>query len=236
MSLDKNRKLSVAIPTHNRECLLYESFSEVINDPRVSEIIIVDDRSENDIYARVHRELSKIEKVRLIRNSVNVDCYKNKMRAVSYCNNKFCILLDSDNIIDTKYIDTIFDYQWEEDVILAPVFAKPQFDYRAYQGQMITQKNVASLMDLPMFSTALNTANYFVHRDSYVQVFDFNVDPVTADSIFMAYQWLSSGRKIYFTPGLHYYHRVHGGSHYINNVHRTGNFLSEVEQKLKLLK
>ena len=60
-----------------------------------------------------------------------------------------------------------------------------------------------------MFATALNTGNFFVHRDSYLQVFDLVFDPSAADSLYFVYCWLSSGRKALFTPGLHYTHMVY---------------------------
>jgi glycosyltransferase involved in cell wall biosynthesis len=230
-----NRTISVAIPTHNREALLYESFQHLVNDDRVSEIVVVDDHSEESVYKRVEMVLGRIPKIKLYRNTFNLDCYRNKHNAISYCDGDFAILLDSDNIVGKDYIDKIFEHSWEPDVILAPVFAYPQFDYREFEGLVVTKSNVASLMDRKMFSTALNTANYFVNKESYRDVFDYKQDPVTADSIFMAYQWLNAGKKIYFVPGMQYFHRVHPGSHYQNNVHRTGNFLSMVEHKLRSL-
>lgn len=214
-----------------------ESFSKVYNDDRVSEIVIVDDGSTPDIYQQLYQKTFSLDKVHLMRSAVNKDCYQNKMAALSFAKNDFAILLDSDNIISTEYLDLIFRYEWASSIIMAPVFAAPNFDYRDFSGLTISKTNVSQHMDRPMFSTALNTANFFVHACNYIKVWDEKVDPVTADSIYMAYRWLDAGFKIHFVDGLQYFHRVHEGSHYKQNVSRTPTgFLRDVEKKLRELK
>jgi len=214
-----------------------ESFSGVYDDERVGEIVIVDDASDWGLYTDLKDKCALLPKVKLYRNLTNCDCYVNKANAISYASNDYCILLDSDNIIDKSYIDNIFDYNWHPECIIAPVYAAPNFDYREFEGMVVTKENVAELMNRKMFSTALNTANYFVNGFSYIGVWDAETDPVTSDSIFMAYQWLSKGYQILFSPGLTYQHRVHPGSHYQTQNHRTPQgFHESILQKLKELK
>lgn len=231
------RKISIAIPTYERFEMLFESFEKVYNDDRVSEIVIVDDASNIDLYEKIREKSFKLSKINLYRNANNRDCYTNKYTAMSFCTNDFVVLLDSDNIIDMSYIDKIFEHEWQEKRILAPTFAMPQFDYRKFSGLIIDRKNVHEYMDKPMFSTALNTCNYFVNTNQYLKSWDGEVNPVTADSIFMAYQWLNRGGEIHFVDGLEYFHRVHPGSHYQNNVSRTPTgFLEDIENKLKQMR
>ena len=52
------KTLSLCITNHNRDKMLIESFQQVLNDDRVSEIVIVDDYSEDRYYNRV-KELTK---------------------------------------------------------------------------------------------------------------------------------------------------------------------------------
>lgn len=236
--MQDSRKISLAIPSWEREELLYKSFSLVHDDERISEIIVVDDCSNIELFDRIrlHCE-ANFPKVFLHRNITNIDCYRNKARALSYCNNQFAILLDSDNMIGKSYLDKIFEYDWRVDTILAPSFAEPMFDYRAYAGLVVSKSNVAEYMDKPLFSTGLNTANFFVNCHGYLKVFDETIDPVTADSIFMAYNWLNAGGEIHFVKFLEYFHRVHDGSHYQKNVSRTPTgFLESIELKLKSLR
>lgn len=232
-----NRKIGIAIPTYNRFEMTLESFEQVLNDERVSSITLVDDCSTNGDGIRLLEWCSgRKEPVIVYKNGSNLDCYKNKAVAVSKCTDEWCILFDSDNILTPDYLNKIYSIpEWDEHTIYAPVFAEPHFDYRRFEGLTITRENVKNYINEPMFLTALNTANYFVHRDTYLKAFNLDVEPVTADSIYMTYRFLEQGNSIYFVPGLTYHHRVHKGSHYQNNNHRTGKFHEQTVQKLREL-
>ena len=216
------RRISICIPTFQRVDMTLDSFKEVYDDERVSEIIIVDDASDISVFEELKSICDVLPKVKLYRNLTNQDCYRNKMVAIGYATNDWCILLDSDNKIGKDYIDRLFDYSyWDNDTIYAPTFAKPTFDYRAYGLTTIHRTNVADFIDKPLFETALNTCNYFVNKNEYLKVWDGSIDPVTSDSIYFTYCWLNTGNRIYFVEGLEYEHKVWSGSHYDNNVNRT---------------
>ena len=217
-----DRKISLCIPAYERTDLLLESFAKVLHDPRISEIIIVDDASCQATFDFISKRTSHMFKVKLYSNSENLDCYKNKRQAISYATNDWCILLDSDNVIDTAYLDKIYENKlWNDYTIYTPSFAKPHFDFRHFSGLLVTNKNVCSWIDEPMFETMLNAANFFVNKNEYLRIFDPTVDPVTSDSIYFCSNWLWEGNRIQVVEGLEYFHRVHSGSHYQNNVRRT---------------
>lgn len=258
-----DRTISICIPTYNRYQMTLESFAQVLGDPRVSEIVIVDDRSTDDSCEKLiewgitsvlrfpyKKELVVDEPkysffdartntaVRLYRNSSNLDCYQNKRVAVDHCTNEWCILLDSDNIIDKTYLDKLFEIpDWSADTIYTPCFAKPHFDFRNFAGVTIHKNNVAQLMNqFSNLEVCLNACNYFVNREEYLLCFDDRLDPVTSDSIFTCYNWLRSGNQIHVLPGLEYEHRIHDGSHYQNNIHKTpAGFHQEILHKLSQL-
>lgn len=224
MAVSDDRKISICIPTYNRVEMTIESFEAVYFDERISEIIIVDDASNLEVFNELKEICDALPKVSLYRNDVNKDCYFNKKIAIEYSDNSTdgCILLDSDNIIDVSYLDKLYEIkEWDVDTIYTPSFAAPHFDFRGYEGLLITKENVAAYIDKPMFEVLLNAANYFVHPFMYLEVFNPTVNPVTSDSIFQCYNWLMEEKKICVVPGLQYQHRVHSGSHYQNNVART---------------
>lgn len=237
MEID-NRKISICIPTFNRPEMTIESFYDVYDDERISEIIVVDDASNNDVYEDLKSMTDCFPKVKLYRNLINQDCYRNKMIAISFATNEWCILLDSDNKIDKSYINGIYyEQKWGEKMIYTPCFAKPTFDFRQYMGTVVTKENVAQFIDLPLFETCLNAANYFVNRNEYLKIWDGSIDPCTSDSIYMCLRWLESGDKIYIHPLMKYEHRIHDGSHYKNNVHRTPDgFHENILQQLRDMK
>lgn len=232
-----NRKITIAITSYNRYEMTVESFAQVLQDSRVSEIVIVDDCSEDGSYEKLFKHFHNEPKVKVYQNTINLDCYRNKHRSVELASNEWVIVLDSDNIIGKDYLDAIYSHSgWRGDMVYQPSFAKPKFDFREFQAQLITKENVRYWLGKPMFDTCLNAMNYFVYRQAYLDVWDGSFDPHTADSIFQNYNWLKSGREIGIVSRLEYEHRVHAGSHYQNNNHKTGSFYDEVIEKLKQLR
>lgn len=232
--------ISLCITTYNRTELLYECFRQVLSDDRVSEIVIVDDHSTDDIWQTIFWQFNEVPKIKLFRNEQNLDCYRNKREAVSKATNEWVIVFDSDNIITKDYIDRIenlFTAGLNPKTIYQPSFAKPHFNFTKYEGMLIDRYNIHKYIEDPTFQTMLNAMNYFVHRDEFLKVWDGKIDPVTSDSIYQNYNWLNAGNKIYVVSELSYEHRVHDGSHYQNNVRRTPRgFHNEVVNKLRALR
>jgi glycosyltransferase involved in cell wall biosynthesis len=230
-------RVALAVTHFERFDMVREAVAKVIEDERVAEVVISDDCSMDGSWEKLLGYYAEFPKVRLFRNEHNVDCYKNKASAIVRCLGDWVVLFDSDNIMDSDYLDRLEAVQpWEQNTAYLPVFAEPHFDYRRYEGLTIDRHNVAVYMDDATFRTALNTANHLCYGSRYVTCFDPMVDPHTADSIYMNYLWLAAGGQLHFVKGLRYQHRVHGGSHYQRNVHKTGGFAEQVEGWLRGLR
>lgn len=228
-----DRFISVCIPTYNRYEFTIQSIANILRDDRVSEIIINDDASTDDSYGKLIEYYKDYSKVKLFKNETNLDCYANKRQAISLATNEWVIILDSDNVIDQSYIDSIYKVGiWDSRMILAPEFAEPTFDYTAFAGMTITRENVGKYLGQQFFETMLNCMNYFVNRDEYLRVWDSSVNPHTSDSIYQNYRWLLHSNVIYVVSGMRYFHRLHDASHYLMNNHKTGVFHNEVLTKL----
>ena len=228
--------ISLCLTNYQRTDLLYESYRQLINDDRITEIVISDDASSDEVYNTILWQSKAFNKVKVYRNESNLDCYRNKRQAVKLATNDWVIVGDSDNVFNTDYVDKLFSKEWEMDTLWQPSFAKPHFNFKQYEGYYISKANVGQYMSDDTFKTMLNAMNYFVNRDEFLRVWDSSVDPVTSDSIFQNYNWLKSGNSIYVCPGLEYNHLVHEQSHYRNNVRRTPNgFHKSIEDKIKSL-
>ena len=236
------KQISICIPVYNRYEMLFKSFEQVIDHPNVGEIIIVDDASDQDISDCIKIGCLGNPKIKLFRNEKNLSCFANKREAVSKAQNEYVIVLDSDNIIDKTYIDTIMEQHWAPERILQPCFAKPRFDFRKHNSLLVHKSNIRKYMGDGMFNVMLNAMNYFVNRDRYLEAWDNSVDPVTSDTIWQNYCWLRAGNSIYITPGLMYEHGVdnHGEeepSFYLRHLDRTPKlFHSQVVNKLRNLR
>lgn len=212
------KKISLCITNYNRNAYLFKSFEQVLNDDRISEIVIVDDCSDIQLYKAIEERCKYLPKVKLFRNEKNLDVYANKREAISKAENEYCIIFDSDNVIDTGYIDTLYSIEWSQSTILAPDFAQPVFDYRPYSGITFNKTNVAGYAYKGNFACLINTMNYFVHRDTYLSVWQAKDNILGADSIYMNYLWLLAGNNIHCVDGLRYFHRVHD---YANSEHKS---------------
>lgn len=235
--------ISLCIPTYMRTDLLYESFRQVINDDRISEIVIVDDCSTEEVYNTIVWQTKAIPKVKLYRNDTNLDCYRNKKRSVELASNEWVIVGDSDNVFTPAYVDALVRSRrsihngWSDRIIYQPEFARPHFNFIRFSGQVFDKSNLNPSIDDATLQTCFNAMNFFVNRDEFLHVWDGSIDPVTSDSIYFNYCWLSAGNSIYIVPGLQYEHKVHNQSHYQNNVRRTPKgFHESIIQKLKELR
>ncbi|MBA3830072.1 MAG: glycosyltransferase [Taibaiella sp.] len=208
-----------------------ESFEKVLVDKRISEIIIIDDFSKPEIRQRVAMLQQLNEKIKVFFQPVNRGMSRNKADAISFAKNEWCILFDSDNIIDSTYLDSIPKIL-EGSTIYSPSFASPNFDFRAYESISITRENAKTFMLDPMFRCFLNCCNYLVHRDNYLHVYEENNSVKQADTIHFNYLWLKNGGSFYFMKDCKYEHRVHAGSGFMENIEYNMAIAKQIEEQI----
>lgn len=227
-------ELSLCITTFNRFQYLRESFEQVIHHDRIGEIILMDDCSDMKVFKQIEGLQVISPKIKVYRQAVNRGMGRNKADAISYAQNPWCILFDSDNIITPAYVDAI-PLANIPTMIYQPSFAKPAFDFRKYIKQGVNYVSARSLIYEPMFNTMLNACNYVVNRDKYLQVYQDNPAQKGADTIWMSYLWLKAGYYIYITEGLEYFHRVHDGSGFMADIDHNMKKAEEVKKLILAL-
>lgn len=212
-------KLSLAITNFNRYDLLLKSFENVVDDNRLSEIILYDDGSDWDIQESLRDAVKMLpDKVKLFLGVKNVGMSRAKRNAISLCENRFAIILDSDNSISEKYIDAIADFYWDDGTIMMPEMASPNFDYRAFSGLTFDSRNVNEYLDKPLFEALLNTSNYVVPVVEYLKVYEEDKTVKESDTVHFAYHWLRNGYQFKVVEGLQYEHLVHPESGWLQNA------------------
>lgn len=227
--------ISLCITTYNRFEMLLESFEQILNDDRISEIVIVDDCSNDELYQKLRVAVWSHDKVKLYRNDRNIGMSRNKAKAIELATNPWCILFDSDNVIDSTYLDALPEYL-APSVIYCPDFAKPQFDYRKYSGQTINAENAAKIMSKPMGECVFNTCNYLVNREEYLRVYEYNPDMKGTDTIWFNYLWLRADNSLHVVPGMQYMHRVHAGSGFMADVEYNMEKSKEIKELIQTLR
>lgn len=234
--------LSLCITTFNRYDLLKESYAQVIDDPRISEIIIVDDCStEPGIKEKVNGLAGG--KVKVFHQVENRGMSRNKADTISYALNEWAIIFDSDNIIGTDYLDAFYEYLSNgkpiEQNIFCPDFAKPDFNYTKFAnngtGGKYDIKNAAFHIGDDSFNCLMNTANYIANRDFYLKTYQYNPSHIASDTIWHNYNHLRAGGNFHVVPGMQYIHRVHKGSGFLQGVDHNMRMQAEVRKMIMAL-
>ncbi len=224
-----SRKISLAIPHYNNTDFIRETLYIGIQDDRINEIIICDDKSSDiNKLEDILNELN-CSKIKLYKNDINLGCFKNKILSVSKCKNNWTILLDSDNIIDKNYIDILFNIDnWNENLIYAPSWAitfpnepSPNLDYRIYNNKLIDKNFYINNFNNVFFQSLINTCNYFINTTKYIKCMNniinlYKRDEMDCvDSAVLFTEWLLDGNNIFVVENLHYKHRLHPNSNYM---------------------
>lgn len=212
-------KLSLAITTYNRaEMTIKLLKSNIVFDNRVSEIVVLDDCSfeieYNILKDFVSRECS--DKVKLYRNEQNEGMSLAKKKAIELCENEWVLIFDSDNIIDSTYIDAFQNTEIpHEDIIYCPSIAWPKYNYTEYIQDINVcygKNNVKKYLDQKNFQCLLNTCNYIVNRKRYLETYQYRSDISAADTIWHAYNHFKNNGYLVVVPDMQYGHNVWSGS------------------------
>lgn len=225
--------ISLAITTYNRFDLTIKSFEKVIGDERISDITIVDDASTNGDGYRLKEYFKDNPKVHVIINDENCGMSLNKMKAIGISANPFVIILDSDNSINSEYLDAIEAIgELDENTIYMPEFSMPNFDFTKFAGQTISIDNVKEFVLDPMGNTCINACNYLVNRDQYLKVYKHDETVKETDTAHFFYLWMKAWYKFHIVKGLRYNHLVHEGSSWLANASYNMKKGEEIRNKI----
>lgn len=226
--------ITFAVTVYNRYEMLLESFAGIIDDPRIDEILIMDDCSQDKYWNKI-KDLSKFNpKIKVVRQAANRGMSENKRDAVFNSKNEWVILADSDNKFSKHYVNALLkvkDGNLKSHIIYCPSFAAPNFDYRKYEGNIyFKSSSFQLLLQETEFSCLMNTCNYVVHRDTYVSAWEQNKEMIASDTIWFNYLWLKAGNAFFVVPGMEYEHRVHSGSGFIEQIDYNMRKAEEVKK------
>jgi len=226
--------LTLAITTYNRYEMLLESFANVIDDPRIDEILIMDDASESKYWDKIKELPNFNHKIKVVRQLSNRGMSVNKKDAVYHSKNEWVILFDSDNVVGKDYLDAFFyHFDYDKEEIYCPEFAKPSFDYRKLRRFTIDSYQASHMINTDNeVNMLLNTCNYVVNRDYYLNIWQENKEMKGSDTIWFAYLWLKAGYNFWVVPDMHYFHRVHDGSGFMQDANYNMQKAEEIKKMI----
>lgn len=229
-------KLTLAITVYNRWELLLESFASVIDDPRIDEVLVMDDHSDDQYWNKI-KDLGKFNpKIRVVRQLQNRGMSINKRDAIFNSKNDWVLIGDSDNVFEPDYLNAL-EKIWNKPGqpvpgwLYSPSFAKPTFDYRKFEDYVFDMADLPKLND-PSCMCLFNTCNYVVNRLQYLAIWQENKEMKGSDTIWFNYLWLKSGYGLYVVPGMYYFHRVHDGSGFMKDVDYNMKKAEDVKQMI----
>jgi len=238
-------KISLCIPTMNRfDSFLEEylkKYIQYLNVNTIDELIICDENGED--YKKIQnvfsQELETYSNFKIFRNEEVLGVFKNKLKVASLASHDYVALIDSDNFPNDGYFITMKKYITEnvnnisKHCLFSPSFAKPNFNFKEFEGNIITKKNLKEFFYKPKFDILLNTGNYIVNKCIFEKI---NYNPnllfrtTACDVLFfnlLAFQQFQD-LQLHIVKDTEYTHVVHPGSIYMNTIHNCENYRDTV--------
>jgi hypothetical protein len=214
-----------------------ELYLKYLNYGIINEIVICDETGDD--YQKIMDTFGDVPNLKVYKNDSVLGVFKNKLKVASLASFDYIALIDSDNFADETYFKTVREYisdnghLFSSHLILAPSFAKSNFNYKSFEGNIVTKANLKDVYYSTGFTMLLNTGNYIIHKNI--------INNITYDDSIMFY--ITSGDVLYFNllgflqfedfqfhivKDLEYEHIVHDGSIYLNTHHNCDGFLNNV--------
>lgn len=112
-----SKKITLAITTRNEYEKLLQCFEQVLDDVRVQEIVIIDDKSNDEIYNKIEEwyeyDADK-EKIRLGQNEHEIGEKENEQHSILLSNSDFVLSVNSDSVVTKEVIDGVYNFDWNE--------------------------------------------------------------------------------------------------------------------------
>jgi glycosyltransferase involved in cell wall biosynthesis len=149
--------------------LIRRCLSAAQEHPRIAEIVVVDDCSDDT--PQLEAILAEFSKVKLFRNPRRRRVFGNKLEAVFRSRGEWVINCDSDNYMDAAYIDLAIERAKCPGNWYCPTFARPHFDYRDLVGTYDIC-DIKEIAEHRAFSCFINTGNNIVNRKEFRYYFE----------------------------------------------------------------
>jgi hypothetical protein len=228
---------SLCIATVDRfDSFLNSNLTKYLTFELIDEIVICCENG-ND-YLKI-KENYQDQKIKVYKNETILGPFLNKLKACKLAKNEWIVLMDSDNFADQDYFRVAEHYiknnHPSNSSILAPSFAKPNFNYSRHTNRIYKRKFMEE--DGCLF----NTGNYVLNK-SLIDNLDItkeleNIKKSSACDVifFNTLLFEQFDLEFHIVKGLEYMHTVHPGSTYLTTCNNFREFNESVYQRFHFL-
>lgn len=246
---------SLCIPTMNRfDSFLRKSIEEYLKIDLVDEIIITDETGDDA--KKIREAFGDCPKIRAYTNYRRLGPFMNKYKCCKLAKNRWIALIDSDNLADQNYFREAKKYIEDNqlgdanNVIVAPSFAKPSFDYRHLGGQVCRKGQIGKVRDHDVntrnasqqsLEVFMNTGNYVMSKqlvtgiDLSKEISSLHLSSACDVLYFNTLLFEQMNLQLHIDADLQYEHSVHDESIYLQTHSETSNFIHQVNRRFAAL-
>lgn len=241
---------TLCIPTMDRfDSFLSNYLPKYLNNILIDEIVITDETG-NDAY-KIKNAFPNNDKIKVFVNENRVGPFLNKLKACSHASNEWIVLMDSDNFASDDYFVKAAEYisaviEEQKDVILAPSYASPNFNYSHLNGfvyekgrfqsnKLLEQQNNTSNNCNSLIM--MNTGNYVINKylidnvDLSKEIDNIKYSSACDVIYFNTLLFEQFDLKLHVVPNMIYDHVVHSGSIYTQTEAQFRNFNDCIYQR-----
>jgi hypothetical protein len=229
-SQQREKGLTVAIPTMRRWNFLKSQLPGFLNHPRISYVVICDETGE-DAEAIAEHGMDMHPKMRLYVNESILGVYGNKRQCIEKAPTEWVAVLDSDNLFTSSFFDAFWAAVERESLLASKMLFCAGQQVRLFDDTGKTEERIGHLSGIKLSRGNWNSV--LAQRDAIFLLNDGNTiwptsvlrhlppmpesEIVGTDSIFALRQVLLAGYTLSVEPEMRYVHLVHSGSHWIQH-------------------
>jgi glycosyltransferase involved in cell wall biosynthesis len=217
--------ISVIIPAFNAQNTIEATLNSVIegNLELVKEIIVTDDCSTDKTTEIVKKLQCKHDCLRLLSHQRNRGGAASRNTAIANAKSEYIFCLDSDNLLESGSICSLFKYANNEDADVASFKEIHFFCNESLNPTHIWQFPTGqfSLADY-LAGTVVPGAsgNYLFKKSAWQDVGGYEENSSALDSWFFGFKLLSKGKKVFVSPSGRYLHRYGMNSYWVRESKR----------------
>lgn len=240
-----NIKISLCIPTKDRFDTFLNKYLDIYFDYLqqhiINEIVICDENGNDydKIILKYGDYIHSHNNFKVYKNDAVLGAFKNKIKVCQMATNNYMALIDSDNLADDNYFLTAKKYietnqnKFTSSIILAPSFARPNFDYTRFNDIVITKYKLKEYFNKDLFRTVLNTGNFVINKNIINNIKFENGNMLNTNACDVEYFNLLvfqqfNDFEFHIVKGLEYSHVVHNDSLYLTTINNCVEFINTV--------